>query len=320
MFIGKTLLYTILSLAILSLFLLFLQIRKKKRGNYDLKKDSTGLWRYHEETVFERKHAYDKKLGGKKEKKDSKGVAVVSFHGDMKAKQHKPFASLVDEIVVNKDEFEEVVVIIQSPGGVVAPYGHAFSQMERIRNAGLNLTACVDVVAASGGYLMALPANKILAAPHAMVGSVGVMAFVPNFRNLLKDWNINPRTFTAGKHKNSIHFTDDAGQEEIEHFKEQLSTVHEQFLSAVKKYRSEVNLELVQTGDHWSAADSVDKNLGLVDELMTSEEYLLERNREKSLYLLSQKKGFFEDGFASFGRSCLSYVEERLFARTSGLA
>ena len=171
---------SILIIAGIALIILLYQLRKSKRGRYCLERDGTGLWRYHRESQYQRQRAFENKL-----KKDKKGpvkkhkaqtpkpILVLNFQGDIRAKQHRSFAKLVDEAIVNRDELDEVVVVINSPGGMVSQYGHLYSQMERIRQAGLSLTACIDVVGASGGYLMSLPANNILAAPFAVVGSVG---------------------------------------------------------------------------------------------------------------------------------------------------
>lgn len=290
-------------LAILAIALLLLKLRKAGKGKYKLKRDSSGLWRYYKETQFERKAAYggvlDSSQKKSKDKKENKPIAVLHFNGDIKAKQHNTFAKLVDEVELNREELSEVVVVVMSPGGSVPQYGHVFSQMERLRAFDLPLTVCVDVVAASGGYLLALPATKIIAAPFAFVGSIGVVAFVPNFRGLLERLDVEPRTFTAGKYKRTVGLFDDASPAEVEHFKGQLTAIHEMFLGAVSKYRHNAKLELIETGDHWTAQDSISMELGLVDELGTANGYLLAVNRERDLVVLSQKKGFFDDGISA---------------------
>jgi serine protease SohB len=285
--------------AILALIFFLLILRKAKRGRYSLNRDSTGFWRYHDETEFKRKISYSKKLEKNREKTapdlTKKAIAVIEFNGDVRARSWKSFGELVDEITINREEISEAVVIVTSPGGVVTAYGNLYAQMERIRNSGLKLTVCIDTVAASGGYLMSLPADKILAAPYAIVGSVGVVAFVPNVRGLLKQLLIEPRTFTAGKWKRTISMTDDATPDEIARFQEQLQSIHQIFISSLKKYRPAVNLAEIETGDHWTAQESIEKNLGLVDELMTSHEYLLKLNETNDLLLLSQKKSRWDD-------------------------
>ena len=302
--------------------------RKRKQS---ITKDKIGYWKYHKDTQLLLKSSYGEQFSEKKKGKRSdsngeesentekKGVAVLSFEGDLRARQHESFAQLVDEVLINKERFEEVVVRVDSPGGMVAPYGHVYSEMERIRDSGLSLTVCIDVVAASGGYLISLPAHKICAAPFAVVGSVGVAAFVPNIRRLLMRLDVEPRTFTVGKYKRTVNLTDEATQEEILHFKGQLESVQKMFLGAVEKYRPQVNRDLVETGDHWSASETVAKGLGLVDELCSSSQYLLEKNEGQDLLFISVKKGLFEDGlFSRFGISLLDNLESRVCRFLSG--
>jgi serine protease SohB len=315
MFDQQVLFYTVFVLAIVALVLLVLAIRRRNRGKYRLSKDSSGFWRYHKETKFERKEAYGKRLAKDKKSKNGdspqarKSIAVLEFDGDIKAKQHDIFANLVDEVTINKDMLYEVVVSVTSPGGMVPHYGHVFSQMERLRSLGIQITVCIDVVAASGGYLLSLPAHKIVAAPFAMVGSIGVAAFVPNIRQLLKNWSVQPRTFTAGKYKRTVNLTDDATEEEIAHFKSQLDTIHRLFLDVVRKYRPQVEIELVETGDHWTATESIDSDLKLVDELGTANDYLLQKNKDRDLIFISQKRSIWENGFSFFSAK----LEEFLF-------
>lgn len=293
-------------------------IWRKNRGKCKLERDACGLWRYNKDSQFTRKVAYKcllEQAGAKAEK--LKPLAVLTFVGDIGAKQYKSFGQLIDEVIINKSEIDEVVVVVNSPGGAVSPYGNVYSQMERVRDAGLKLTVCIDVVAASGGYLMSLPAHKIIAAPFSMVGSVGVMAFVPNLRGLLEDYNINPRTFTAGKYKRTVSLTDEATEEEVEKFKQQLNAIHRLFLEAVKKYRKDVKMEVVETGEHWTARESVELGLGLVDDIATSQQYLLEANRDRDLIILSQKRGFWEGGLLSrFVQGVIEKIELRLFGQS----
>ena len=304
-----------LGISLLSSLIALLVLRKRrKKSKIRLDKDASGLWKYHPDTDFSRKEAFAPKLdleGGeespdKKSEEEAKPLAILSFRGDIKAKQHDSFAKLVDEVVINKESLSEVVVKVTSPGGMVSQYGHVLSEMERLRETGIPLTVCVDVVAASGGYLASLPATKIVSAPFAVVGSVGVVAFVPNFREFLNQYRIQPRTFTAGKYKRTVSMTDEASPEEVARFQGQLESIHRQFRDLVVRYRPQAKIEEIETGDHWTAKESVELGLGLVDELATSSDYLLRANRTRDLIELSQKKNMFEDGigqlFAALGR------------------
>lgn len=312
-------LWLLVALALLALSGLFIFLRRRKRGRSRLRRDPAGLWRYHEDTEFRRvlshevsRESADKKFRLAQLESETPPIAVIKFDGDLRARSHDLFAKLVDEVEVNADDLEEVVVIIGSPGGLVSPYGHVFSQMERLRALKPKLTVCVDVVAASGGYLMALPAEKIIAAPFAYVGSVGVAAFVPNFRQLLVQNYVIPRTFTSGKFKRTVSFTDDATPEEIEHFQTQLERVHRMFLDKLKRYRPAANLEEIQSGDHWTAEEALEMKLGLVDELGTSQEYLLRRNKSHDLIWLECRRSFWEDRFGRFVSIAADVVEERI--------
>lgn len=297
----------IIVLAVIAIILVLFQIWRRKRGIFKLERDNTGLWRYHSETQFTKQLAFEKRLHKKKRSKKKEGeedqrpVAVINFSGDIRARHHRSFARLVDEVEVNREELSEVVVVVTSGGGMVSQYGHLFSQMERLRSLGPKITVCIDVVAASGGYLMSIPANRIVAAPFAAVGSVGVVAFVPNIRKLLQDWDINPRTFTAGKYKRTVSLTDDAAPEEIARFQAQLEAIHSLFLKVLKKYRPGAKFEEIETGDHWTAQESVDLALGLVDELGTSQEYLLRKNRSHDLIFFLERKGFLEESLSIIG-------------------
>lgn len=305
----------VLTLALVVLALLLMRWMRRKRSMIRLERDASGLWRYHRESVFRKKLAYRHQLGGDPRDDDVETVAVLHFEGDIRARQHRAFGALVDEVAVNREEIDEVVVVLTSPGGMVPPYGHAFAQMERLRALGIRVTACVDVVAASGGYLMCLPAHKIVAAPLAIVGSIGVMAFVPNIRKMLLRHDINPRTFTAGKYKSTVNLTDDATPEEVERFQQQLEVIHAQFAGAVKKYRPDVDIDQVATGEHWTAAEALEKSLRLVDELGTSEQYLLERNRFADLVFIGQRRNLFDDGFGKMISRVSDVVEARVYER-----
>ncbi len=323
----------VLVLAAVALLVLLFKMWRARKQCEKLERDKCGLWRYHRQTQFRRQEAFGSKLrkvtrvyqqAELKEKsadvasgKDgsAKVIAVIQFKGDLRAKEHTALASLVDELEVNAESLAEVVVCVNSTGGMIAQYGHAFSQMERIRRLGVALTVCIDVVAASGGYLMSIPGTKIIAAPFAIIGSIGVVAFVPNIRKFLTNINIEPRTFTAGRYKRTVTLTDNATSEEVAHFTAQLETIHSMFSAAVGKYRTQVNVETVATGEHWTAQESVEKNLGLVDELGTAHEYLLKRNREHALVHISQRQSFWEDGIGLFISTIAGEIEARFAAR-----
>lgn len=321
-------LWSIIALALIGLVLLIVRIRRRRAAQHVLEKDPSGFWLYHPQTFFELKKAFGHKLtdskdaknaDGSKKAEEPKAIAVITFTGDLHAHGHKALAAMVDEIEINKAELDEVVLVISSPGGFVSEYGHAYAQVERIRRTGLKLTVCIDVVAASGGYLVSLPANQIIAAPFATVGSVGVAAFIPNFREFLSRRDIVPRTFTAGRFKRTVTLTDEATPEEVARFQAQLESIHQLFLRAVKEYRPHARLDLIETGDHWTAQESVDLSLGLVDQLGTSSAYLLDKNRDSDLLLITHREKVFDRLMYRFFGAAAAALELHLRRYLTGL-
>lgn len=247
-----------------------------------------------------------------------KPLAVLDFDGDVMASGRDNFACLVDELLVNKDRLDGAIVTVTSPGGGVAQYGQLFSEMERVRKSGLNLTICVDTVAASGGYLMSVPANKIVAAPFSYVGSIGVVSEFVNVHDFLKRYGIVPLTLTAGKHKRTLTPTGEITEEGKEHFQAQLRAIHELFIKAVTTYRPKVNPDVACTGAHWTAAESVAQDLGLVDELATSQEYLLKANQTRDLIYVATAKNPFENSLLRFITKVCDHVIARVWAKIGG--
>jgi serine protease SohB len=244
-------------------------------------------------------------------------TAVIRFEGDVVATGRQGFAELVDEAISNKDRLKEVVVVVNSPGGGVAQYGQMYSEMERLRKAGLKLTACVDTYAASGGYLMSVPANRIVSAPFSMVGSIGVVSEFLNFSQLLKTLGIQALTLTAGEYKRTVTQFSEVTEEGKAKYLEQLAAIHRQFIKAVTTYRN-VDADKVCTGDHWTAAESVELNLNLVDELATSQEYLFRLNQTEDLVELSKKVNRFERGVFRFLTRLADHCIERIAGKLSG--
>lgn len=218
------------------------------------------------------------KLEKKKRKLEQKSkgkprLFVLHFNGDMKASQVDDLGDQISALLsVAKSQEDRVLVHIESPGGMVHGYGLAAAQLMRIRDKGLHLTAAVDKVAASGGYLMASVAHEIVAAPFAILGSIGVLAQIPNLNRLLKKNNVDYEEVTSGKYKRSVSFLGEITPEGREHFEKKIQGTHVLFKEFVKELRPKLDLEEVATGDHWYGTEALE--LGLVDRLMTSDEYL----------------------------------------------
>lgn len=222
-------------------------------------------------------------------KKTNQKIYVLDFKGDMAA---SAVESLREEITLilstAKAGRDRVVVRLESPGGMVHGYGLAAAQLVRLRDAGFHLTICVDKVAASGGYMMACIANEVVSAPFAIVGSIGVVAQVPNFNRLLKDNKIDFELYTAGQYKRTVTMFGENTEEGKAKFEEELQQTHALFKHFVEKYRPQLNVEKVATGEHWYGRDALDLNL--VDKLQTSDEYLLHLLTQHDVYSIQTRK------------------------------
>ena len=201
-----------------------------------------------------------------------KRVFVVDFHGDLKASAARSLREEVTALLTEATAADEVVVRLESSGGMVHGYGLAASQLDRIRKAGVPLTVCIDKVAASGGYMMACVANRIIAAPFAFVGSIGVVAQLPNFYRLLKKHDIDYEVLTAGEHKRTMTIFGENTDKDREKFVEDLQETHDLFKQFVAEHRPAVDIDTIATGEVWLGTRA--EALGLVDEVMTSDEYI----------------------------------------------
>lgn len=223
----------------------------------------------------------------KKEPSERPRSFVIDFKGDLKA---SAVASLREEVsaildVAGKDD--EVIVRLENHGGMVHEHGLAASQLSRIRDRDIPLVVCVDKVAASGGYLMACVASKIYAAPFAIIGSIGVIAQLPNFNRLLDSHGVDFEQITAGKHKRTVTMFGKNTDEDRAKLKEELEDVHVLFKDAIARYRTELDLEKVATGEHWFGTRALE--LGLADEISTSDELLSQKAKDRDLYLIQYK-------------------------------
>ncbi len=237
-----------------------------------------------------KKAAKEKK---KKDKAEAKGESarprsfVIDFKGDLKASEVPSLREEVTAILDVATEHDEVIVRLENHGGVVHEHGLAASQLARIRDHNIPLTVCVDKVAASGGYLMACVATKIYVAPFAILGSIGVIAQIPNFNRLLDSHGVDFEQVTAGKYKRSVTMFGENTDEDRAKLKEELEDVHALFKEAVAKYRPDLDLEKVATGEHWYGTRALD--LGLADEILTSDELLGASAETRDIYSVVYK-------------------------------
>jgi serine protease SohB len=238
----------------------------------------------------QKKAAKEKK---KKDKADAREKStrprsfVIDFKGDLKASSVPSLREEVSAILDVATEDDEVIVRLENHGGVVHEHGLAASQLVRIRDHNIPLIVCVDKVAASGGYLMASVANQIYAAPFAILGSIGVLAQIPNFNRMLDSHGVEFEQITAGKYKRTVTMFGENTDEDRAKLKEELEDVHGLFKDAVAKYRPDLNLEKIATGEHWYGSQAL--ALGLADEIKTSDELLGELVGKRDLYSVSYK-------------------------------
>ena len=223
----------------------------------------------------------------KKEKKaladkSRKRIFVLNFLGNIKASAVRHLRKEINAIITVATDKDEVVVCLENAGGIVHEHGFAASQLMRVKKKGIPLTVAVDKVAASGGYMMACVADKIIAAPFAILGSVGVLAQLPNFNRMLDKHGIDFELMKAGDLKRTITMFGKNTAEDRERFNEQLEDIHALFKEFVKENRPNLDIDKIATGEHWLGSRAI--TLNLVDELITSDDYLLEASNDADIY------------------------------------
>ncbi|WP_407730866.1 protease SohB [Pseudomonas helleri] len=224
----------------------------------------------------------DKKL--KKQPEEKPRVFVLDFEGDIKASATESLRHEITALLTLATPADEVVLRLESGGGMVHSYGLASSQLARIRQAGIPLTICIDKVAASGGYMMACIGQKIISSPFAILGSIGVVAQLPNVNRLLKKHDIDYEVLTAGEYKRTLTVFGENTEKGREKFQQDLDITHQLFKNFVAQYRPQLEIDQIATGEVWLGVAAVDKLL--VDELKTSDEYLSERAKQAQLFHL----------------------------------
>ena len=264
------------------------------------------------EDAYKTEQKEEKKADKARKKQEKEGganrprVFVLTFDGDVKASELELLREEITAILMVANRQDEVVIVLESPGGMVHTYGLAASQLKRVRDAGIKLTVVVDKVAASGGYLMACVADKILAAPFAVVGSIGVLAQIPNFNRALKRLDVDYEVLTAGEFKAPISMFGEITEKGRNKLKEELEETHVLFKNFITEHRPQVPIDKVATGETWYGQRALDHQL--VDGIMTSDDYLIGKRKDHDIYLiryvekksLQEKLGMaFHQGFDS---------------------
>lgn len=240
------------------------------------------------EKKAEKKAAKAKAKAAKKKRDDSaeverrKRLYILDFDGDIKASATDNMREEISAVLPQIKPGDELLVRVESPGGMVHSYGLAASQLQRIRDAGVPLTIAVDKVAASGGYMMACVANQIVAAPFAIIGSIGVLAQLPNFHRLLKKNDIDFELFTAGEYKRTVTMFGENTDKGREKFSEELEETHTLFKDFVRANRPGLDIAKVATGEIWYGQQALE--VGLVDELQTSDAFVQAKLADWDVY------------------------------------
>ncbi len=291
LFASKTTLLLIFILIILiAFFALLAKSKEKIKGRLLVKNLNEKFEETAEEILSEtlskkqfKLYLKQKKVADKlREKSSEKNIFVLNFNGDIKASAVSSLREEITAILNIATVNDEVVLRLESPGGIVAGYGLAAAQLMRLRAKNIPLTIAVDKIAASGGYMMACVANKILCAPFAIVGSIGVIVQLPNFHRLLKDKHIDIEQHTAGEFKRTITMfgeNTEAGRAKLH---EEIEDIHQQFKHLISTYRQHLDIQKVATGEHWLGQQALPLNL--VDIIQTSDEYLLEYSKNAKLF------------------------------------
>ncbi|QDO84768.1 protease SohB [Shewanella psychropiezotolerans] len=252
--------------------------------------------------AYEKQLKADEKAKEKAEKEQDEEILdprvfVVDFKGSIDASEVASLREEISAILAIAEKGDEVIVNVESGGGMVHGYGLASSQLDRLRQADIHLTICVDKVAASGGYMMACVANKVYAAPFAIVGSIGVVAQIPNFNKLLKKHDIDYEQHTAGDFKRTLTLFGENTDEGRAKFQTELEETHVLFKQFIAKYRPELDLEKVATGEHWYGQQAIE--LGLVDAISTSDDVVMKLAKERTVIKVRyQLKKKFADKIA----------------------
>jgi len=254
----------------------------------ELKVIIEGKARFKKEAKVRSKQRKREEKARAKEESPKPRLFVLDFKGDLRASAAASLREEVSAIVRVARPQDRVLVRLENSGGTVHEHGFAASQLTRLKSHGLTLLVAVDKVAASGGYLMACVAHKLIAAPFAIVGSIGVLAQLPNFHRLLEDKGVDFEQVMAGRYKRTLTMFGKNTEEGRAKLQQEVEDIHELFKSQIRDHRPQVDLDSVATGEHWYGIRALERKL--VDELRTSDDFLLEAAKDQELYHLAYKR------------------------------
>jgi serine protease SohB len=301
LFLAKIATFVIAIAAIALVIISAAQRKSGKRGELTLTDLSEQYREMQEEITFERLSPAEQKIWSKEQKKKDKAEAkqaklaakkgekspeksclyVLEFKGSVDAHEVEALREEITAVLAIAKPNDEVLLKLESPGGMVHGYGLAASQLDRLRKKGIRLTAAVDKVAASGGYMMACVADHIVAAPFAVIGSIGVVAQIPNFHRLLKKNDIDVELHTAGEFKRTLTLFGENTDQGREKFREELNETHQLFKDFVREQRPSLDIDRLATGEHWFGTQAKEK--GLIDDIGTSDDLVIEQIKDRDV-------------------------------------
>lgn len=265
----------------------------------------------------------NKEVQEEPEEESRKRVYVLDFNGDVQASDVDFLRHEITAVLTQARPEDEVVLRLESPGGMVHTYGLAASQLKRIRDRGIHLTICVDEVAASGGYMMACLADRIIAAPFALVGSIGVMAQLPNFSKVLKKYDVDYELYTAGEYKRTVTMFGENTPKAREKFQSDLDQTHVLFKEHIRRFRPVLDVDAVANGEVWYGQQALD--LKLIDDLGTSDDYLVAACDNSDVFVvryeykksLQEKFGLaLQAGFESAVTKVLTTLQKQMVSKS----
>lgn len=288
--------------------------KEKGKGKLSIRKLNDHYQRYTEQlqratlkkSDLKKQLKQDKKAGKADKKSSKSNLYVMNFQGDIRASDSHSLTECINALLTIATPKDQVLVRLESAGGMVPHYGLAASQLQRIKQADIPLTVAIDTVAASGGYMMACIADRIIAAPFAIIGSIGVLMQMPNLHRYLKDKRIDFEQLTAGEYKRTLTMFGENTKAGRQKMQEDIDETHELFKQHVKTSRPMVNIDEVATGEHWYGQQAID--FKLVDQLQTSDDFLLNKRNDHHIYEIRFKMK------KPLGKR-LVQVSESLFAR-----
>lgn len=294
LFFAKTFTLVIAILVLITAILVLSRKGKDKSGKLEIKKINDKYEEFTDDLTSEiltkaeyKKLAKQKKQAEKNRERSEKNhvrkrIFLLNFFGDIKASPIHSLREEISAILLIATPEDEVVLCLESGGGLVANYGLAASQLQRLKQKQIPLTVIIDKIAASGGYMMACVGQKVLAAPFAIIGSIGVIAQLPNFHRFLKKREIDFEQLTAGQYKRTLTLFGENTEKARQKMQEEVEEIHNYFKTFIQQHRPQVDLSQIATGEHWLALRALE--LQLIDGLSTSDDYLLTASEKQDIY------------------------------------